>query len=234
MSDVRSSKAGLNGNPSIQARAGRKRLAERDWKYHEREGIDPFGEPELSAPGSTHPPDATYVAGIEVSFGVDTIDEDYYIVELPGERYELWRWRLGSENVVARLSIREGDLRNAARQLLERVCLVSAAFVGFGNLVQPGLVDEAGWRSILAKIDNETAAVDRADPHGLIHLADELSLMPKPVPGHAPFFQANCPRGHHWIYINADTGSWGCGYCRRKGGAKELRSFVARRGRSAR
>jgi len=63
----------------------------------------------------------------------------------------------------------------------------------------------------------------------IIRVARELKLHPKPEGG-GPFnWYARCPQTNHSLMISSKSDQFGCGYCRRKGGAEELREFVAER-----
>jgi len=57
----------------------------------------------------------------------------------------------------------------------------------------------------------------------------------RPAGQNTTAWMANCPcGGQHWIMISTESNSFGCGYCRRKGGPEELRRFCEERGRKER
>lgn len=59
----------------------------------------------------------------------------------------------------------------------------------------------------------------------LTEVCSRYKLNPEPINHDGTSWKANCPSGaHHRIMISAD--SWGCGYCRKKGGIKELVSWL--------
>ncbi|MBJ6119012.1 hypothetical protein JAO76_12465 [Pontibacter sp. BT310] len=59
----------------------------------------------------------------------------------------------------------------------------------------------------------------------LTELCSRYRLNPVPVDDDGNSWKANCPSGgHHWIMIAAD--SWGCGYCKKKGGVEELVNWL--------
>jgi len=47
--------------------------------------------------------------------------------------------------------------------------------------------------------------------------------------GGPDYWYATCPGMNHSLEIRASTGEFFCGYCKRKGGAAELRAFVRER-----
>jgi hypothetical protein len=59
----------------------------------------------------------------------------------------------------------------------------------------------------------------------IITMARELKLNPKPAGHNKSAWIAACPRGSHWIMISPQLNEFGCGYCCRKGGPKELKEF---------
>lgn len=66
--------------------------------------------------------------------------------------------------------------------------------------------------------------------HPLIIYCTEQNLYPEPE-GHSPHsWKANCPSGRqHHIMISTSSPeehSWGCGYCKKKGGIEELKQWV--------
>jgi hypothetical protein len=69
----------------------------------------------------------------------------------------------------------------------------------------------------------------RARGAGVSRVARELGLGPEPTGTGPVHWQARCPGTNHPLYIQAATGMFGCGWCKRKGGEAELREFVAER-----
>jgi hypothetical protein len=63
----------------------------------------------------------------------------------------------------------------------------------------------------------------------IIEVASELGLHPQPPLLNPEIWSAQCPGTGHQLYINARENEFGCGYCCRKGGPKDLKAFVASR-----
>ena len=57
--------------------------------------------------------------------------------------------------------------------------------------------------------------------------AEALGLSPRPSGGNPWSWEARCPGTNHSLMLQAKSGEWGCGWCRRKGGVEELKEFVA-------
>lgn len=99
--------------------------------------------------------------------------------------------------------------------------------------VHGGLLSAAVWDEALEAFhreldDHRREALERyeANPSALVGTARDLGLRPEPSQTGPSSWSANCPGTQHWIRIDAETDRWGCGYCKRKGGADELRAFV--------
>ncbi len=63
----------------------------------------------------------------------------------------------------------------------------------------------------------------------IIEVATELGLQPQAPLLNPEIWSARCPGTGHQLYINARKNEFGCGYCCRKGGPKDLRAFVVSR-----
>ena len=74
---------------------------------------------------------------------------------------------------------------------------------------------------------NQTAASKQKTK--IIEVATELGLQPQAPLLNREIWSARCPGTGHQLYINANKNEFGCGYCCRKGGPKDLRAFVALR-----
>ena len=83
----------------------------------------------------------------------------------------------------------------------------------------------------LERNDQAAMAAQFANPSPIIQVATAFGLEPRPA-GHDPdAWWASCPGGNHSLMITASPNQFGCGYCRRKGGPEELRTFCEDRGR---
>lgn len=71
------------------------------------------------------------------------------------------------------------------------------------------------------------AEAEERRPSRILATARALRLAPEAVGAHS--WIANCPGTHHTLMLGTSTETFGCGYCKVKGGPEELESFVARR-----
>lgn len=123
-------------------------------------------------------------------------------------------------------------------ELLMGLIDARSSLVSSGEGFLAGRLSIQRWASLCGRVKRlRQEAIDtahrreREQPSELIGAARELQLLPRPVGGNATSWVANCPGTHHTLMIESSSNSWGCGYCRQKGGPEELRTFV--RGRES-
>jgi hypothetical protein len=190
---------------------------------------------------------AQFVCAYEMGFGIDDLPEAVFLVQ--GETDELWIIRDPPDGLLEMLAA--GDelspltAMNAvtARHQLDRqrsaAVLLDALFeAGLGfcwptrHLIS-GIIDREAFAGIVenlqARIDaREQAARSYADAP-IVLAARECRLNLEPS-GTSPIaWMARCPGTNHSLMIGADTNTWGCGWCKRKGGPEELKAFVVER-----
>ena len=131
---------------------------------------------------------------------------------------------------------RGGRERDSARRLLK--ALVRSR-VGFGWPVQwyaGDLVDEPAYMTLLDELSqglDRNARAARKQKAPIIETARRLRLGPEPTCTSPVAWQARCPGANHYLYISSASNSFGCGWCRRKGGPEELEAFAVERTRRA-
>ncbi|MCP3877671.1 MAG: hypothetical protein GY701_04655 [Sulfitobacter sp.] len=131
---------------------------------------------------------------------------------------------------------RGGSEPDAARRLF-KVLVRSRVGYGWPACWHTGdLIDEHTYTKLLEELTqglnrNAEAAREREAP--VIVMARRLRLDPQPTGTSPTAWQARCPGTHHYLYISNTTNTFGCGWCKRKGGPEELVSFVVGRTRSA-
>lgn len=192
---------------------------------------DPKGpKSETPCPPQAVPPDAVLVCAYLLWVGIDHTDEEAWFLRSSGVD-TLWLW---NEYQHSRpLSAPSADAPDvAARRLFDMAIRGSWAFQCPTHIVRSGLLSEEDLKQILASIhaDLERHAEEaRSRESDIVRAARELGLSPEPTGTGPVHWQARCPGTNHPLYIQAATGTFGCGWCRRKGGEAELREFVAER-----
>ncbi|MFD2246653.1 hypothetical protein [Pontibacter ruber] len=77
------------------------------------------------------------------------------------------------------------------------------------------------------KLIRERKAKARLNTSELTQVCETYKLNPEPCNDTGTSWQASCPsRRGHWIAISTESNTWGCGYCRKKGGINELAEWI--------
>lgn len=185
---------------------------------------------ETPSPPPAVPSDAVLVCAYLLWVGIDHIDEEAWFLRSSGVD-TLWRWNQHQHSrPFSAPSAAAPDV--AARRLFEMTIRGAWAFQCPTHVVRPGLLSEEDVKQILASIhaDLERHAEEARSSEGdIVRVARELGLGPEPTGTGPVHWRARCPGTNHPLYIQAATGTFGCGWCRRKGGEAELRKFVAER-----
>lgn len=84
-------------------------------------------------------------------------------------------------------------------------------------------------RNIVTKRNRkENSARELYENHPLAVYCEQEGLNPRPTRGASSQWLANCPRGRsHSIMLELETGTWGCGYCCKKGELEQLKEWMA-------
>jgi hypothetical protein len=101
-----------------------------------------------------------------------------------------------------------------------------------GRFLKAGLIDEDAFRKLRSGIEKEleeNANSARQEETEIIRVARECALQPEPTGTSQNTWRARCPGTNHPMYLSTETNSFGCGWCKRKGSARELRQFVDER-----
>ncbi len=125
-----------------------------------------------------------------------------------------------------------GGYFSAARILLAHLFRSRVGFVSPSDFLQGGLLAKSHYLEVINFLRNELRDYKdeaRKNMTEIVYVAKELGLGPEPT-GSGPYsWIARCPGTNHHIAISTESDSFGCGYCRRKGGPEELKAFVKER-----
>jgi hypothetical protein len=118
--------------------------------------------------------------------------------------------------------------------LLGRLFWARVGFYWPERFIAGALVEKTRYQQVVKGLKRE---LDRNEQEAgareteIIRAARELGLFPRPSGTGPDHWFANCPGRNHPLYITATPNSFGCGWCKRKGGVDELRAFVKERSR---
>jgi len=124
--------------------------------------------------------------------------------------------------------------RDVCLRLLEELIRARIGFYSLPRLIRSGLVNVEEHQMMGNCIRDE---IDRngEQPSQLKSLiiteATRLGLHPELPLLNQKIWSANCPGTNHKLFINAEKGEFGCGYCQVKGDHEKLVEFVDRRKR---
>lgn len=181
------------------------------------------------------PPDREllFVCSYGVHLGVDAVDEEAYWRRT--DRYdELWirtDWS-GSGCGVRAPRRNDGELPSC----LFLLDVLFRARIGSGwpdRFLEKGVVDKDDFDQLCWQIkqdlDGQAALARQEVAAQILETARELGLCPRPTGTGPHHWQAGCPGTNHHFYLHSGSNTFGCGYCKKKGGPAELREFVALR-----
>ncbi len=173
------------------------------------------------------PDDAEFLCSFDLDVAIDFVAESAYIRHTE-TRSELWIENEFGRGIVVAVPKTSSEKVPAAVLMDHRIRSL-AGFAWPDSFHEAGLMTEAEYTAIINSIKVEREgnrdAAQKARTE-IIALADELELRPEPTGTGKDQWQANCPGTNHHLFIVSSTNSFGCGYCRRKGGPDELRTFV--------
>jgi hypothetical protein len=201
------------------------------------------------------PVDALFVGAWDNDLGIDNINEALFLVR-DDRQDLLWSLTTYSEkttreNLDARESgdptwikseitcgcvagaPREGTQSEAATRLLDALVRARVPYQFprppylSGLLASAELSDIA--RAVIDELEQNALAakvMQQRQKAQIVEVAGELGLNPRPAGHNDSAWIADCPRRSHTLMLSPSLNEFGCGYCRRKGDAAELRAFV--------
>ncbi len=100
------------------------------------------------------------------------------------------------------------------------------------NLLESGIITEIIFQEIITNIEcelNQNPQRARNNRSEIINVAKTLGMTPEPTGNGTNSRRANCPGTTHLLYLSTKDNTFGYGWCKRKGGPDELRTFVKER-----
>ena len=177
------------------------------------------------------PADAVFLCSVEVYAELDTTSLTFHLHRADGTD-TLWiKTDFRSPRVVGSMPATD-TLEAAGMRMIEGAMHSRWHFGNPAGGFTVGLLTQQQVLAAFAQVQEEIArtkelAAQTAD-RPIVALARELRLDPTPSGTGPASWEARCPGGHHYLRIQAETGEFGCGYCKQKGGIEELRAFASR------
>ncbi len=223
---------------ALQATAGKLAATAKNKRSAAAEPARPRRRALAQPPAATQPAlpkEAAFLCTVEVP-GDLVMDKDEVTLHLHRADGSDTLWitsSCGGPDAVGSLPT-EGSLGSAGLRLVEAAMHSAWHFGTPQDAFTPGLLTKdqilGAWSRVQAEDERlREEAIALTGDRPIVALARELRLAPEPSGTGPASWYANCPGGHHHIYIQAESGEFGCGYCKRKGGVEELRAFAATR-----
>ncbi len=211
-----------------------------------------IGDPWLqkSGPDSRLPEGVVLACAYELHLGADSVVEAAFLRRTEAQD-ELWVLKdvrvawigaiLDGNSLPCRASSAVGRVLVAGRTdrelpacigLLDTLLRAYQGFCWPTGFVMPGIVGEQDFNRMLSRLETgyrSNSAKASKNETKIIRVARELELHPEPTGDSTTRWRARCPRTSHCVYIDATRNEFFCGWCRRKGGLRELRQFVEER-----
>ena len=176
------------------------------------------------------PSDASLICSYDSDFGLDSHEVAAYF-RRGNNRDDLWIE--SSDRTGCAYTISSQDTAHSASlRLIGRLFRARVGFEWPAEFISPGLINKASFTKLVRKIkreldDNRQKALKNRTE--IVLVAEELGLSPRPTGKAHDLWASNCPGTNHFLYISSTGNSFGCGWCKRKGGPEELRVFVDER-----
>lgn len=192
--------------------------------------VHPWNGPE--AADGRLPKEAVLACVCDVHIIVDTMWEEVWFHRTP-DRDELWlRQEYGDGPRLAASAPTEGIPAPACLRLFKALILARTGHEWPTRFCSPGLITELDFDTLLQNVKadlDRNAKLAQARETPIVQTARDLKLYPEPTGDSPDHWQARCPETNHPLFIHAGSGTFGCGWCGRKGGPDELRKFVLQR-----
>ena len=223
--------------------------------------LDLFSGPDDRGP---LPPDASFIGAWDLDVGIDTLHEALFLFRSERQDL-LWAFTSWSAEATGQyLARRETGDPDWASKTISCGCvaglprrgsasdsatrLTRALVAGRVHHAFPrppwaaGLLSAPELQQIVCEVEDELArnrkAAEDRQRRGeapIIRLARQLKLSPTPAGTSEHAWLANCPGRGHALMLAPLTNQFGCGYCRQKGGPRELQAlYDSRYGSGAR
>jgi len=136
----------------------------------------------------------------------------------------------GELKLSAQFKLRSKHLKENIIFIVKEHIEVHQPYEGYPEFEKSAVFTEQEFNTIIqTMIDEKQAIIEQAKAKQtpLIAYLRTKQLFPRPTGNNPNSWIAKCPcGGQHYIMIVTTTDTWGCGYCRRKGGIAELESWL--------
>lgn len=178
------------------------------------------------------PAEALHLCSYEYFMIVQEFEVSVYL-HRTGDTDELWISEDYAHHKEPLFTVpRKNSVHSAGKRLFDLYIRGSVGHRWPSRFIDAGIINEDAFDNIVGNIkeelDQNVKSAEKNETE-IIKVARELKLNPTPTGTGPAHWRANCPGTGHHLLIQAETNSFGCGYCKRKGNSDELQTFVALR-----
>lgn len=133
--------------------------------------------------------------------------------------------------IEAQYKIRYKSIHENIKFILCKIIEAKLLYEGYPKYSTGELVSESEFNSMITFIKGKSNSIKSKSLENktpLIEYFEKKNLNPTPAGITEHTWIAICPfsKGRHFIEISTKTDEWGCGYCQKKGGVKEMKSWL--------
>lgn len=173
----------------------------------------------------------------EFHYLIETIEtifdaEIKYYYRITDDGYILLAYTMFEDDlkIIAQYKLKYDALKENIFFILRNRIEANLPYIGFPKFQNTPVLTKKEFEDLTDAILNEKTAISEQAKQNitpLINFLEERQLHPRPT-GDTPFsWKARCPAGTiHHIMVSSKHDEWGCGYCGRKGGLKDLEQWL--------
>lgn len=128
---------------------------------------------------------------------------------------------------------KQGDQFAACLSLLGSHFRAEIGFAWPEEFLVAGIIDQGSFDSLVAEIKQELEENERQarllTDAPILAAARDLGLPPQPTGRSSTGWYMSCPGRNHVLLLDAESNTFTCPRCKRKGGIEELKAFVQER-----
>ena len=133
--------------------------------------------------------------------------------------------------ILAQYQLKFSSLKENIKFVLIQMFDANLLFNGYPKFHKSNTFSEEVFEiELIEKLKSEKRYISQktiSHQTPLIKYVKEQGLHPTPTGNAIGSWLAKCPNAkHHFIMISTKNDQWGCGYCRKKGGIKELKNWI--------
>jgi hypothetical protein len=133
--------------------------------------------------------------------------------------------------IRAQYQLKFSSVKENIKFILKEMFDANLLFNGYPKFYKSNTFSEEEFENeLIEKLKSEKRLIHektKSNQTPLITYLKEQGLAPTPSENHIGSWVAKCPNAKkHFIKITTKNDQWGCGYCKKKGGLKDLKTWI--------